>query len=810
MHSLLLDFSVAFRFFARRRAATAVIVLTMALALGANTAVFSVLQAFLLSSLGVPESDRVMIVPTTKDLPGRGTVNFFDAYPNYKLLSQTTRSFSDHASTFSVDVNWELPEDTRRLQGQRVTASFFNTMRVQPVIGRAFEPREEGPNAAPVAILSHALWHSAFAGDPGIIGRVLRLNGAPHTVVGVMPPRFSLPAGAEIWLPYDLPAAMWTAIVGGRGTQTYTRLAPGVSVADANRELLEFAPRAREADANNKDWGWRVSPLRENILFGADKVVIFVQAGAAVLLALALSNLASLLLAWAAERQRESALRLALGATGWRLARQFLVQSLVLVAAGGVLGVFLAWLTIPALKQLNPNQNLFFFLQHLEMDSGILGFAAALVLGTGLLAGLLPAWQARSVALQDALRTESRAASLGRGALRSQQAMVVLQAAVAVLILTGAALAGLGFHRLTKVRTGFATENRVVLRFQFPEPAYAAHEKRAQFVQQLEANLAREPALTAFGVTSSLPVGDLQWGASFRPRLASGEYTPEPVVFHYRRVSPGYLAALGVPLIAGRHLDPHDAAGKPAVAVVSRALAGRYWPGEDAIGRKLKRSATAAGLAPEVEIVGIVGDVFDAGAGAPAGETVYVPFAQHSLRLGSILLAGAGSIEDTIAVGRRALRTTEPAIAAYNIATMESLAWQANSLPRLQMVLLGVFAVIATGITALGSYGVMSQLVANREREMAIRAALGASRGEVLRLVLWSNARLAAGGALLGLGGAGLVARWARGALTGFPADTLWPYAAVTGLVLLLTQLASYVPARRAARLDVQKALTAA
>ncbi len=299
MNSLLPDLTVALRFFARRRAATAVIVLTMALALGANTAVFSVLKAFLLSSLGVPEADRVMFIWTVRDLPGRGPVNFSDAHPNYKLLRESTHFWENIATTLGADLNW-LQDDgeTRRLQGARVTADFFAVMRVQPALGRVFRAAEEGPNAAPVAVISSALWRSVFAGEPGVLGRTLRLSGAPHTIIGVMPPRFSLPAGAEIWLPHDLPASMWTAITGGRGTQTYTRLAPGVSVADADRELLEFTQRAREADAANKDWGWRVSPLRQNILFGADRVVVFVQAGAA----------AGLAGAWLAARWAQSAL----------------------------------------------------------------------------------------------------------------------------------------------------------------------------------------------------------------------------------------------------------------------------------------------------------------------------------------------------------------------------------------------------------------------------------------------------------------------------------------------------------------------
>ncbi len=806
MHSLLLDFSTALRFFARRRAAFAVIVATMALAIGANTAVFSVLKAFLFANLAVPESDRVAFVWTVRALPGRGNVDFNDAYPNYKLLRETTHFWEKAACVSFTDVNWQQDADTRRLQGARVTGDFFSVMRVSPVLGRTFTEQEQGPKAAPVAMISHALWRSAFAGAPDVVGRTLRLNGAPHTIIGVLPPGFSQPQGTEVWLPFDLSPEQWTAINGGRQFLVYARLAPGITTAAADRELRAFTPRAREMDAANKDWSWRVQPLRENLLAGADKTLVFVQAGAAVLLILAITNLASLLLAWAAERRRETAVRLALGASGWRLARMFLVQSLTLVALGGIAGVLLASLTLPALQRLNPNPQLSLLLDHLELDRSALLFAAALVVGAGLLAGLFPAWQARSTSLDEALRSESRGASAGRGALRGQQLMVVLQAAISVLILCGAGLAALGFANLTRVDLGFAAENRVAFRFQFPEPAYATHEQRVAFAHALEHNLAAEPALLASGLSTTIPVGDTQWGGGFFPQLPNGEFLKDPSVFHYRRVTPGYLSTMGIPLVEGRLLDERDTNDRPPVAVVSRALAEKYWPGQSAIGRKLRR------LVPKdsaVEIVGVVGNVYDAGAGVPSGETVYVPFDQVSLRRGWIVLHGRGTVEETLASGRHALRVTTADIAGYDAAPLTKLAWQANALPRLQVALLGVFALIAVGIAALGSYGVMSQLVANRQKEMAIRTALGASAGGVLGLVLWHNARLAATGALLGLIGAWFAAHAAAATLPGFDAKPLWPYLAVTALVLVITQLASFVPARRAARLDVQAVLTA-
>lgn len=808
MNSLLLDVSVAFRFFARRRAATAVIVLTMALALGANTAAFSVLRAFIFSSLGFPEPDRVVNVWTVREIDGRGPVNFLDAYVNVKLMRETTRFWRHLGISFVTDFNWQVDGgDARRLQGARADVEFFRALGVQPVLGRVFTPEELGPRAAPVVIIGERLWRTAFAGDPAVLQRSVRLDGAPHTIVGVLPEAFSQPFNTEVWTPLDMPPQMWTNIIGARQLAVFARLAPGVTPAAANEELRAFTARAIEAHPDNRNWSWTTQPRREAILNGADRALLFVQAGAAVLLILAITNLAALLLAWAAERQRETAVRLALGASAWRLARQFLIQSLLLVTAGGAAGALLAALTLPLLPRLAPNPAFNVFLTGLKLDSGALGFAAALVLGTGLVAGLLPAWQARRTSFQEALRSESRGASLSREGLRWQQAMVVVQAAVAVLILTGAGLAAVGFARLAQVPLGIRLEQRAAFQVQFPEPAYLAHEARARFVRDLEQNLAREPQLQAFGFTGSLPVGDGQWGGGFIPQRANGEFDRDPTVLHFRRVTPGYFAAMGMRLIEGRLLEERDTAAATPVAVISQSTAEKFWPGAPALGRKLRRGSQPN--APLVEVVGIVNNVRDAGAASPEADALYMPWDQVSMRRGWVVLAGAAPAE-LIAAGRRALAATAPDIAAYNPGALEDFAWQGTALPRLQMALLGVFAVIAIGITALGSYGVMSQLVANREKEMAIRAALGASRGDVLALVLWTNARLALLGTALGLAGAFLAARWARSALTGFPADVGWPYAAVVALVLVLTQLASWLPARRAAGLDAQKVLSGA
>lgn len=807
MNSLLLDVRTALRFFLRRRVAFTAMVLAIALAVGANTVVFSVLRAFFAGSLGIPDDRPVVAIWTVKDLPGRGGVKFSDAFPNFQLLRESgLQSISGLAAAHPANFNWELPEETRRVSGAMASASLFDVMQVRPQLGRLFTAAEEGPGGAPVAVVSHRFWQSALGGDEKVLGRMLRLNNQAVEVIGVLPERFSQPVGADIWRPFDLPEAMWKSIVTGRQLRLYGRLAEGATLAALNTELRTFAGRAAEFSADNKDWRWLAEPLRAALLDQADRVVLFVQAGAAVLLVLALANLVALQLAWAAERERETAVRLALGAPAGRLFRQFLVQSLLLAGAGGAAGVLLAAVGLPLLQQLVPGAVLTALLADATIDGAALGFALAAVAFVGVPAGLLPAAQVRRTGLDSALRSETRGGGASRTSLRWQRAMVVVQSTVASLVLTAATLAGLGFHRLSRVDWGFVAQDRIVFRVQFPDATFPTHEHRARFVRSFERALAQRLEFTAFGLTSTLPVGDTQWGSSFFLERPTGGFAEEPLVVSIRRVTPSYLTVMGIPLLEGRGFTEFDRENTPHVAIISKAMAERYWPGQSPLGKRLRRMSPAD--APLVEIVGIAGDVRDSGAGKPPGETVYTPFEQVSARFFSAVLVGNGTPKQTLDAGRAALRKLSQEIAAYEPAALPELIVAANALPRLQLLLLGSFAVIAIVLAGLGCYGVMGQLAANRSREMAIRVAIGSTPAAVRRLVLRTNAWLALSGTVLGIGAAWGAALSIGIQLPGFEANVPWVYPAVFAGVMCLTQLASFLPAWRLARQNVHRALT--
>ena len=723
----------------------------MALALGANTAVFSVVKTFLLASIGVPDAQRLFLIAPVRNLPGRGSVLFNDAYPNYLLIRNTRRAFADVTCIAQGVAGWDDHGESRPLQTARVTASFFSTVGVVPILGRGFDASEEGPPPARVVVISSALWHSAFNGDRSVLGSTLILNGEPHTIIGVMPAGFTQPVPTDVWLPFDLPLQARIAVTGARTLTVYGRLAPGVPLARAAAEARDLTQRALAATSENKDFWYEARPLRGVLLDGADSTVLLVQAGAAILLLLAVLNLASLLLAWGFERRQELAVRQALGAGRGRVVRMLFLQSVVVVGIGAMLGVGSTCLIVPWLRHLDLNQALTFFTSQISVDPGVL-FASAVVAGlSGLAAGVLPAFFSRKTDVANELRSEARSATLSPAALRWQQAMVVIQAALSVVILAAAALIGVSFVKLARVPIGFAPRDLLVARLNLQSSVYQQSAARSRFGRDLLDNLAHEPEIASAAFTSTLPVGDNLWGGRFFVELPDGSLGTEPMLLHIRRTSANYLATIGIPLLTGRQFTTGDDSVSPKVAIVSHSLAARLWPNESAIGKRIYRLTQGSpGPVPHA-VIGVAGDVMDAGNSVPPGETVYLPWDQVSSAQMSIVVRPKAGDAAAFAAVRRALRRTDPVVAAHDEASLRGLVAQANALPRLQSLLLFTFAIAALGIATLGSYGVMSQLVSTREREYALRLVFGASPAELGRSVLAKLGTLTLPGIFVGL-----------------------------------------------------------
>lgn len=793
------------RFLARRKTLTAVAVLTMGLAIGATTASLSVLKTFLFSSLGVPEPDRAVVIQPERDLPGRGAVKFLDAYPNYQLLREAQRSFVDVAAVAQLSVSWDEGGEARQLPAALATASFVPAFRAQPILGRWFLPNEEGPSPAAVIVVSHRLWVSALGADPHIIGRTRSVNGTSHTIVGVMPPGFEQPMPTQVWLPFDMPANQRTRITGARQLSLLGRLKDGTTFAAAQREMQAFTARALEAaPSDNRDFRYTITPLRETLLGGADETALFVLAGAGGLMLLALLNLSSLLIAWGFERHREFAVRMALGASARQVMRLMIRQSLVVIALASVVGLGLSMLALRLLKGFDLGPTVTPFVLAARLDASVLGITLLLVALGGLASAMLPTRFAREARVGEGLQATSRGGTMSRGAVVWQKATVLTQTALSVLILVTAVLVAFSFWRLADVPDGFTTANRFVARVVLPETRYAGHPERAALGRVLSEHLAAERAISSNGFSTTLPVGDIPNGSRFFVELPDGSVSTEPSLLHFRRVSPSYLAAMGIPLLRGRAFSAQDDTSRVPVAIVSRALAERLWPGRDPIGSRLVRTAVGGGGPVPLLVVGVVGNTMDGGYSAEPGEAVYVPFAQISSNRLSIVVESRGSTSQTFEAIRRALRKTDQTLAAGDVVPLEQLVLNANALPRLRTVILLVFAVVALGVVSLGMYGVTSQLVSTREREFALRVVFGARPTQLGRIVVLQVARIALPGIAIGMLAAWLFSGVLRTFLFGIAPTSISVFSASAAILCGLSIAATIPCALRAMRVDVR------
>ena len=814
MDMLGLDVRYAVRSLRRRPGFTTVVVLTLALGIGATTAIFSVVNGVLLRPLPYADPERLVRV---EGVPTDGNVEKVSdatSYPDYLDLREQSTAFEHLAALRSWTTTLTAPgaEPQRALTGY-VTANFFTLLGIRPILGRPLVPADEEPGAPAVALLGHALWQQRHGGDPSVVGRTIAIDGTPTTVVGVLPPDVRLTGEHLLWRPL-VPGPLERQ----RGVHRLSllgKLAPGATLEGANAEVRAIAKRLELQYAeSNASRGARVEPLRDAVV-GEARPALLVLLGAVVLvLLIGCTNLASLFLARAAAREHEMALRTALGAGRGRLVRQWVTESLVLTAVGALAGVAVAWAGMRALLATAPRT--IPRADEVALDLPVLAFLLGTSTVVALLFGILPALQRqRGPASLVALREGSRGATAGRGRRRLREGLVVAEVALATVLVAGAALLVKSVWLLHTAALPFRPDGLVVTRLQLPDTRYDSAAKTVHFFERLREEIAAVPGVEHVAVAYEHPLSP-GWTSSYsiagRERPAPGT-EPESRV---RPVWPGYFRTVGLPLLAGRDVSERDRLHTPGVVVINEAFARRHFGGvpDAAVGEVLERAgAWWPGQPMRFEIVGVVADEPFLGVGQAAEPATYYPHAQFPMNDMWVVVrtrCGEESVCDAAALApaiRERVWRLDPHIPVEQVRAMREILGTSVAEPRFNAALLVLFAVAALLLAAVGIYGVLSYTVAQRTGEIGIRIALGAERGRVVRQVVGEGLRGALAGVVLGALGALAVGRTLASLLEGVsPRDPLVLGGAV--LVLALVALAAaWIPARRASRIEPAMAL---
>ena len=803
METLWQDVKYGVRMLAKSPGFTAVAVLTLALGIGANTAIFSVVNAVLMRGMPFPEPER--LVTLWQSYPQRGLNPWWLSQANFAAYRDHNRSFERLAAYSRAGVNLTGDGEPERLQIANITWDFFEVLRVPPALGRGFRPEEDAPGRNTVCILSYGLWQRRFGGDPQVLGKKILIDQVPMEVVGVMPQGFAFPsAEIQLWRPVGLdPTRKFGFFLRG-----IARLKPGVQPAAAEAETTAILRAGAQADANfggsnapappDADLKTVVTPLRDAVTQTIRKPLLVVLGAVGLVLLIACANVANLLLARATSRGREISVRFALGATPARVARQLLTESLLLSALGGIGGVFLAWWGVGLLGQL-PVEGVP-RLSEASVDGKVLLFTASVVLLTGLLFGLAPVARLRALGVQAGLREGMRGGT-ARSSRRMNGALVAAQFALSLILLVAAGLLLKSFERLLAVNPGFQPENVLSLYVQIPDQKYREPARSAQFFTVLLERVQGLPGVRSAGLTSTVPfVGDIDSDGTIVQGHEPPPGVPVPVTRIFR-VSPGFFRALGVTLIRGRDFLPTDREDSPPVAVVDETLARRYWPDGDALGKRIRYSWDTSDRA-WMTIVGVAGTIQDYRLDLPTEPHMYLSYAQEPQRRMSLVVRTSSEPGALTAVVRAQLHEIDPDVPLFSVRTMEEHISQTLQPRRLTNLLLASFAATALLLAAVGIYGVMSLEVSSRVQEFGIRMALGAQPRDVFRLV-WSHAMwLTAAGALLGLVGALFATRVLASLLFEVRTTDAATYASVAALLAAVAFVACYVPARRATRVD--------
>ncbi len=806
MKSLWQDIRYGLRLMGKSLGFSLTAVLTLAVGIGANSAIFSTVQAALLNPLPFRDPGSLCLL---SERTGRFPI-LSVSFQNYVDWRDQNHSFESVAAVRNFSMTLTGSGEPERLKAQMGSAGLFPLLGVNAEVGRIFLPAENHPDGSPVVLLSHGLWQRRYGGTPDIVGKNLVLDSQPYTVVGV------LPAGFQILQPADVvvPMEPWAKTLPDDrswhpGILPIGRLKPGVTLEQARTEMKLIARRLEQAyPMYDTGVGANVNRLQEQLVQNIRPALLILMGAVGLVLLIACANVANLLLARATFRQREVAIRFAIGATRARVILQLLTESLLLAIAGGGLGMILAIWSLDPLVALASGSLPSTIV--VRFNGWVFAFTTATALATGILFGLAPAFQISGLDLRESLNENSRGSSGSLHKQRIRSFLAVSEMALAVVLLIGAGLLLKSFRRLQEVDPGFNAQNLLVADLPLSQNAYPKSEQRMQFFDRVIARSRTLPGVTSVGAATALPVSGagsiIHFNIAGHPPKSAHEY----ILTGYRAVSPGFLSTLAVPLLQGRMLSERDTETAPQVVVINATMARQFFPGESPLGKRLQVGATPSNEAPWLEVVGVVGDVKQALATDSQAE-MYLPYRQANQVLPvfglSIVLRTSGDPLMASAAVRSALREVDPNQPLVNVRTMEQNVAASIVQPRFWTLLLGVFACIAMLLAAVGIYGVMSYLVAQREHEIGVRMALGAQSRDVVRLVVGRGLIMAIVGAAIGLALAALLTKILERLLFGVTSTDPTTFAGMTLLLTLVALIASYVPARRATRVDPITAL---
>jgi putative ABC transport system permease protein len=806
--TLLQDLKYALRMLAKSRGFTAVAVLTLALGIGANTAIFSLINTVLLRPL--PYANPEQLVDISASVPEKGMTGIAVSWTKFQHLQQLTRTLESLGAYYSTGFSLVGRGEPEQIDGIRVSNDFFRVLGISPALGRGFLPAEDQIGGAEVAMLSDAFWHSHFNGDPTVIGRSISLDGKSTIIVGILPPTFRFPFQQPepgLWVPrvFDILGIQPDRLRAGAGfLSVIARLKPDETIAQAQAEVNAINESYTQAFPGNADSGTHylnITSLENNLVGSVRPSLIVLLVAVGFVLLIACANVASLLLARATAREKEVAIRQALGASRGRLARQLLTESVLLSFIGGALGVIVAAWSLPLLRAVSsgavPRLN------EVRVDGIVLLFSIGLCLVTGVAFGLFPALQVSRRDLHETLKEGGRGSSESSLGGRARRLMVIAEVAVALMLVAGAGLLIKSFVNLLHVNPGFDARGVTTFPINLPITRYAAGPQRAEFFRQVLERVRELPNVDSAGVVSYLPLaGPIRYVFFCAEGQVCQGIGKDPLIA-LRQTSPGFFETMRIPLLRGRTFTERDIAGAPPVVIVNQTVAERYFPHQDPIGKTLRNSRDMIPM----QIVGVVADVKFNSLSTPKFEEMYLPYQQSPWMAMTLVVRSNSAGQPLVSAVREKISGLDPDLPMTGIQPMEKLVSASVGQPRLITGLVGAFAGIALLLAAVGIYGVMAYSVSQRSHEMGMRMALGAAPGDIFRLVVGQGMRLVFAGIVLGfLASLGLTRLMAT-LLFGTSANDPETFVAVAFILVGAALAACYIPARRATRVDPLVAL---